>query len=162
MKRIFTVILAALMFTLATVPAIQAEETTGSAELYETGSTVEYFEDGSYTVTTVRESPTARSKSYVKVGEKTIDLYNSDNELQWTYKLIGKFRVDEGVSVVCTESTYTSDIYVKSWSLTAHNNYTRNNLAFGTATYKKKVLFITTSTQDVDASIGCDINGNVG
>ena len=68
MKRIFTVVLAALMFTLATVPAIQAEETTGSAELYETGSTVEYFEDGSYTVTTVRESPTARSKSYVKVG----------------------------------------------------------------------------------------------
>ena len=51
MKRIFTVILAALMFTLATVPAIQAEETTGSAGLYETGSTVEYFEDGSYTVT---------------------------------------------------------------------------------------------------------------
>ena len=130
MKRIFTVILAALMFTLATVPAIQAEETIGSAGLYETGSTVEYFEDGSYTVTTVRESPTARSKSYVKVGEKTIDLYNSDNELQWTYKMIGKFRVDEGVSVVCTESTYTSDIYVKAWSLTAHNNYTRNNLAF--------------------------------
>ena len=47
MKRILTVVLAVLMFTLATVPAIQAEETTGSAELYETGSTVEYFEDGS-------------------------------------------------------------------------------------------------------------------
>lgn len=166
MKKILTVILAALMLTLAIIPAAQAEEVANVAETYETDSTtVEYFEDGSYMVTTIKESPvtrSARSKSYVKVGVKTINLYDSDDVLQWTYELTGRFQVVEGESAVCIESSYTSNIYVKAWSLTAHNNYTRSNIAFGTATYKKKVLFITTSTQDIDASIGCDINGNVG
>ena len=161
MKKILTVILAALMLAFATIPAVYAEDAAAMTETYETDSIIEYFEDGSYMVTTIKQSPVARSRSYTKVGEKIINLYDSDNVLQWTYKLVGNFDVVEGVSAVCTESSYTSQIYVSSWSLTAHENHTSNNIAYGTATYKKKVLFITTSTQDINASIGCDINGNV-
>ena len=161
MKKILAVILATLMLTLAIVPAVHAEEIAATVETYETNSTIEYFEDGSYMVTTIKESPTARSRVYIKVGEKTVDLYNSDDVLQWTYKLIGKFKVVDGATVACTESSYTSDIYVDAWSLTAHNNYISNNMAYGTATYKKKVLFITTSTQDIEGSIACDVYGNI-
>ena len=161
MKRIFAVILVALMLTLAIVPAAQAEEIAATVETYETNSTIEYFEDGSYMVTIIKESPTARSRVYTKVGEKIVHLYDSDDVLQWTYKLVGKFKIVSGVSVACSESSYTSDIYVDEWSLTAHNNYISNNIAYGTATYKKKVLFITTSTQDIKGSIGCNVYGDI-
>lgn len=163
MKKFLAIILTTLILTFATIPAVYAENTANTAmKTYETDSTIEYFEDGSYMVTTIKQSPTVRATAYTKVGEKIVDYYDSDNNLQWTYKLIGTFDVVEGVSAVCTESTYSSQIYVKGWSLTAHNNYTSNNIAYGTATYKKKVLFVTTHTQDINGSIGCDIYGNVG
>lgn len=160
MKKIISFILTTLLLTFATIPAIYAEK--NAMETYETNLITQYYEDGSYTVTTIRQSPTSRSATYTKVGEKIVDLYNSDDKLQWTYKLIGTFDVHEGVSVVCTDSTYSSVIYEKSWSLTAHDNSYSDNIAYGTATYKKKVLFITTNTHDIDASIGCDIYGNIG
>ncbi len=163
MKKILAVILTTLILTFATIPAVYAEDTTYTImETYETDSIIEYFEDGSYMVTTIKQSPTARSASYIKVGEKIVDLYDSKDNLQWTYKLIGRFDVVEGVSAVCIESTYSSQIYVNAWSLTTHNNYTSSNIAYGTATYKKKVLFVTTNTHDIEGSIGCDIYGNVG
>lgn len=163
MKKFLAIILTALFLTFTTIPAVYAESNTNTAmETYETDSMIEYFEDGSYMITTIKQSPTARSATYTKVGEKIVDYYDSDNKLQWTYKLIGTFDVVEGVSAVCTESTYSSQIYEKAWSLTAHNNYTSSNIAYGTATYKKKVLFITTNTHDIEGSIGCDIYGNVG
>lgn len=162
MKKILAIILTSLILTFTAIPAVYAENTANTAmATYETHSTIEYFEDGSYLVTTIKQSPAARSTTYTKVGEKIVDYYDSDNNLQWTYKLIGTFNVVEGISAVCTESTYSSEIYKNGWSLTAHNNYTSNNIAYGTATYKKKVLFITTHTQDINGSIGCDIYGNV-
>ena len=162
MKKILAIILTSFILTFTAIPAVYAENTANNAmATYDTNSTIEYFEDGSYMVTTIKQSPTARSTTYTKVGEKIVDYYDSDNNLQWTYKLIGTFNVVEGISAVCTESTYSSEIYKSGWSLTAHNNYTSNNIAYGTATYKKKVLFITTHTQDINGSIGCDIYGNV-
>lgn len=162
MKKILAIILTSLILTFTAIPAVYAENTANTTmATYETNSTIEYFENGSYMVTTIKQSPTARSTTYTKVGEKIVDYYDSDNNLQWTYKLIGTFNVVEGISAVCTKSTYSSEIYKSGWSLTAHNNYTSNNIAYGTATYKKKVLFITTHTQDINGSIGCDIYGNV-
>lgn len=166
MKNILVTILAVIMLTFATTPVIHAENTTANiVESHEIDSLIEYFDDGSYlitTITTTTQSSVTRSTSYTKIGEKRVDYYDSDDNPQWTYKLIGRFNVVEGVSAVCTESTYSSEVYAKGWSLTAHNNYTSSNIAYGTATYKKKVLFITTNTHDIEGSIGCDIYGNVG
>lgn len=163
MKKILAIIFTTILLISATIPAVYADiDANTLSSNYETTSITEYYEDGSYTITTIKQSATGRSTTYTKVGEKIVDLYNSDDELQWTYKLIGTFYVNEGVSVVCTESTYSSAIYEKSWSLTAHDNSYSNNIAYGTATYKKKVLFITTNTHNIDVSIGCDVYGNVG
>lgn len=161
MKKFLAIIFTTVILVCSIIPVVHADSNTMNY-LYETSSYTEYFEDGSYTVTTIKQSPTGRSTTYTKVGEKHVDLYNSSDVLQWSYTLIGTFYVNEGVSVVCTESTYSSTIYENSWSLTAHDNSYSNNIAHGTATYKKKVLFVTTNVRDVDVSIGCDIYGNVG
>lgn len=163
MKKLVSLVIAIVFLTFTMIPTIYAENNLVTiSNNYEISSYTEYYEDGSYAITTIKQSVTPRATSYVKVGERIVDLYNSSDELQWTYKLIGTFNVVEGVSVVCTESTYSSVIYNDSWSLTDHNNSYSNNIAYGTATYKKKVLFITTNTHDIDLSIGCDLYGNVG
>lgn len=161
MKKFFTFILAVTILCCSIIPSVSAE-TNALDSTYETSSYTEYFEDGSYTVTTIKQSPTGRASTYTIIGNKHVDLYNSKDEIQWAYTLIGTFVVNQGVSAVCTESTYSSVVYEKSWSLTAHDNSYSNNIARGTATYKKKVLFITTNTHDIEAAIGCDVNGNVG
>lgn len=159
MKKTLSIILAIFSLLFAFSFSISASDqlTTTDTDTY-----IEYYEDGSYSVTTVTQSPAARATTYIVTGEKVVNLYNSGDELQWTYTLIGKFTVVYGESVVCTSSTYTYEIYHSGWSLTAHDNTYRNNIAGGTATFKKKVLFITTNTIDVDVEIGCDVYGNVG
>lgn len=163
MKKIASILLAAIVLTLL-VPVFASAET--GISLPETGindvsTYIEYFEDGSYLVITIEQTPSARASTYTKEGHKSADFYNSDHELQWEYILVGTFQVTSGVSAVCTNSTYEYTIHNSSWSLTDHNNTYSGNVAYGTATFKKKVLFITTSTQNVDARLTCDAYGNL-
>ncbi len=161
MKRFLSLALALICLLFATIQTVSAENELVIANNTETNSYTEYYEDGSYVVTTICQSVTPRSSTYIQVSEKKVEMYNSSDELQWRYKFIARFDVVEGVSVECIESTYTSDIYVDSWSLTAHNNYYSGNTAYATATYKKKVLFITTNTHDIDLDTTCDVYGNI-
>ncbi len=168
MKKILVVFLTAILLTFAPLNAVCVESPEHiSVETYETSSTTVHFEDGSYMVTVIRQSPitsstrSTRSATYTKVGEKIVNLYDSKDNLQWTHTVTGTFKVNEGVSVVCTSSTYSSVIYEKAWSLAEHENSYSDNIAYGTAIYKRKVLFITTNTHKVVISIGCDINGNM-
>ena len=155
MKKLLAFVLTTILLTSVFVSAIYAANNADS--IYsenKTTSYTEYYEDGSYTVTTITQSPKARSSSYTLVGSRIVDLYNNKDELQWRYTLHGTFYVVEGVSATCTESTYSSEIFDNAWSLTAHSNDYSNNIAHGTATYKKKVLFITTNTHDVNVEVG--------
>lgn len=136
---------------------VNASETNGST----VSTTIEYFDDGSYMVTTIEESTTPRVSELTKTGSKTLNYYNPDDELVWKYVLTGKFYVVMNVSAECIESTYSYTIYDDSWSLTAHNNYCSANVAHGTATFKKKVLFITTSTQNIEETLTCDLRANL-
>lgn len=101
-----------MLLTFASFTAICAESPEHiSAETYETNSTTIHFDDGSYMVTVIRQSSItrfAKSATYTKVGEKIVNLYDSKDNLQWTYTLTGTFNVNEGVSVVCTNSDYSS------------------------------------------------------
>lgn len=163
MKKIISVLLAIIVLTLFVTVSASAETSISSQSNAATVSDTytEYFDDGSYLVITIEQSLTPRASTYTKDGHKSVTLYNSDDELQWEYILVGTFKVTTGVSAVCTNSTYEYTIYNNSWSLTAHNNSYSENAAYGTATFKKKVLFITTSTQDIDARVLCDAYGNI-
>lgn len=162
MKKFTSIWVILLSLVLLFTFSVSANDTDVLLLNTETNSYVEYYEDGSYTITTITQSSSARSSTYIVRGERIVNLYNSSDELQWTYTLIGRFSVVEGESVTCIESTYSYEIYDNSWSLTAHDNTYRNNIACGTATFKRKVLFITVNTHDIDVEIGCDRYGNVG
>lgn len=163
MKKIISVLLATIVLTLFVTISASAETNVSSQVNAATVSDtyIEHFDDGSYLVITIEQSLTPRASTYTKEGHKSVNFYNSDDELQWEYILVGTFKVTSGVSALCTNSTYEYTIHNSSWSLTDHNNTYSENAAYGTATFKKKVLFITTSTQNIDVRLMCDANGNL-
>lgn len=158
-KRFFAIVLLVFMLVSVFIPSYAAEPVAAELEFEVCSTNIEYFEDGSYLVTTIKETPTPRATVYSKSGSKDVILYNQDDEIQWIYSLIGTYTIETGVSVVCTNSTFTYTIYVDKWSLTEHNNWYSGNVAYGTAVFKKKVLFITTSTQNLDGAVACDVYG---
>lgn len=162
MKKSISLLLAVFILALCTpISSIaQTNPVECSNECYDTYTYTEYFEDGSYLVIRTEQTPSPRATTYTKTGRRYVYLHNSDDELQWEYVLVGTFKVTTGVSAVCTNSTYEYTIYNDSWSLTDHGNSYSGNVAYGTATFKKKVLFITTSTRNVDVTLTCDANGN--
>lgn len=162
MKKIISFILALTFTFLFVIPVSAVDE---NAQLPSNSSSqITYYDDGSYLVTTISstELPSnARSVSKSISGHKDIQLFNSSDELVWTYSLIGHFNVVIGESASCFYSTYSYTIYDNKWSLTAHKNYCSENVAYGTATFKRKVLLITMNTYNIDAELGCDINGRL-
>ena len=159
MKKILCSFITIVMLTLSTISPTNAQ--SPQEDLRDAhSSSITYNDDGSYFVTTVEIISSSRATAQTVSGIKNVHLYNSSDELVWTHTIVGTFTLVKGVSVQCTNSTYSSTIYDDSWSLTAHDNYYSGNIAYGTATYKKKVLFITTNTYDVNAGLKCDVNGN--
>ena len=67
----------------------------------------------------------------------------------------------EGVSATCTNATYTQTINDGYWHFSDGNAYAENNVAHGLGTFKKKVLFITLKTYNIDISVTCDAYGNL-
>ena len=160
-KSIFVLfLLSCLLFSL-TLPAAAAEATANTDELAVSSVTVEYLDDGSYLVTTIKESATPRSDVYSKRGGKEIILYNDDDEIQWIYTLYGIFTVETGVSAVCTEAYHAYEIFDFDWKETEHSEWYSGNVAYGESVFKKKVFFITTSTQEITAHVACDAYGGI-
>ena len=161
MKKVISLLLATLILSLSTsISAFaQTSPVKSSDEFYETYTHTEYFDDGSYLVVKVEQTPSPIAPAYTKIGRRYVYLYNSDEELQWEYALVGTYKVTAGVSAFCTNSTYEYTIYDDSWSLTEHANHFSENVAYGTAAFKKKLLFVTIRTHYLDVALTCDRNG---
>lgn len=128
----------------------------------DTSTTVTYFEDGSYIVTTITSDNTLnRSSTFTKSGSKEVLYYNGEDELEWEYILYGEFNVVSGVSAVCTSATYSQAIYGSRWSFSNGQATALGNTAYGVGNFTKKVLFITTSDVEIDISFTCDVYGNI-
>ncbi len=129
------------------------------------GETITYLDDGDYIITSLTfgadlVNSQRATNSVTKTGTKTVSYYSDDNELEWKYTLTGTFTVNPGVSSVCTNASYSTQIHSNKWSFSDANTYTENNVAHGQGLFKKKVLLITTKKINVDVFITCDINGN--
>ena len=165
MKKTLLAILLILCLLYSSTVVVFASSATpevfssDEASLIETSSTIEYLEDGSYLVTTIKESPTPRGEIYSKRGTKEVTLYNSDDEIQWIYYLYGMFTIETGVSVVCTDAYRAYEIFDTSWKEDSHSEWYSGNVAYGQAVFKRKVLFITTSTQNLEGAVTCDAYG---
>ena len=161
MKKVISSLLAILLLVLSTsISAFaQTSPVKSSDEFYETYTHTEYFDDGSYLVVEVEQTPSPIAPAFTKMGRKHVCLYDSHDEMVWDYALVGTYKVTTGVSAFCTNSTYEYTIYDDSWSLTEHANHFSENVAYGTATFKRKILFLPITTHYLDVALTCDRNG---
>lgn len=149
MKKVLSILFAAL-FLLVLIPSapVKAETTTD----------VVYFEDGSYVVTVLQEYSTRSSNQ--KTASKSSTLYDPNGGSVATLTVRGTFRYD-GTTATCTASTYTHQIHNSSWSLSSGSASKSGNTATAKGTFARKVLGITTDSKTLTVSLSCDKNGNL-
>lgn len=164
-KRIFSIILTfILMFAL--IPSVFAAH---DIELDDKNATeIVYLDNGCYIITTLITQDISTlslvstgSTTFTRTGNKVVACYDKDGNLEWEYTLFAEFSVEEDVSATCTSATYTQTIYANDWSFSNGNATKSGNTAYGVGTFKRKVLFVTTNTSNIDISISCDVYGNL-
>lgn len=159
MKKILFVILSLFLFS--GVFTLSAQESVNTEN---TNKEIIYYEDGSYIIISIFEEETlplqARTPS-TKTATKHVIKYDKDDVTLWEYILEGTFSIEIGRSAVCTNASYTVDIYKDSWKFSDGDAYTLNNIGYGVGTFKKKLLGVTIQTVEIDLSISSDIYGNI-
>lgn len=120
---------------------------------------IEYFDDGSYMITTISEDVN-NSRATVKSGSKTTTYKNSSGETQWTYKITGTFSYT-GSSSSCTSVSDSYTISNDNWHMSSHSCSKSGNTAYGTVTMKYKVLGVTFDTISKDLSLTCSATGTL-
>ncbi len=146
MKRFLSIILVALMLVSCSIVA--------SAEQVEPKTEIEYFEDGSYTVTVLEETNSfARA---AKSGQKVKTYYTASDEPVYSVTVTGTFSYTYGVSAEATASSVVVSLYKDAASLVSKSATYRNATAYasGTVSY---LGYTRAST----VSISCDIYGNL-
>lgn len=151
-KKIFIslVMTIAVLISCFSMPAYAAEEQI-------VNTTIEYFEDGSYIVTTITEEAN-NSRASTKIGSKISTYNNSDGETFWTYKITGTFSYT-GSSSTCIAVSDSYTISNDNWHMSSHSCSKSGNKAFGTITMKYKLLGITTDTVSKDLTLTCSATG---
>lgn len=159
MKKLIAVLISLVLF------AVPACAQTVGAEAAERviSQTTEQLDDGYYmTVTLTEDIPLVSTYATEnKSCTKTYTLYNNSHEELWSYSIRAYFSVNYGVSATCTAVYEFYSITDTQWSPKSTNCYYSGNVAYGEATFKKTVLFITTNTVDCEVTITCDVYGNM-
>ena len=164
-KRIFSILLTVL-FVFTLTPSVFAANDIALDN--QNTTEIIYLDNGSYiTITLITQdiSPlsleSTNSTSFTKTGNKVVTCNDKNGNLEWEYTLFAEFSVVEGVSATCASATYTHAIYNNDWSFSNGNATKSGNTAYGVGTFKRKVLFVTTNTSNIDISISCDVYGNL-
>lgn len=163
MKKSIVAMVLSFILLLSLTLSPSAEGTTDTTTVDENGNTVIYYDDGSYTlITPAKAVPTAMTRAAVHetAGEVSAINYAKDGDQNWKYTLIGYFTYEEGVSCVCTNSTYEVSITGSGWKFYDPSNTWSDNAAYGYGVFKHKFAFITNNTTTVDLRIRCDNYGN--
>ena len=164
MKKVLSFILVLCVMLSAFAAPVNAQTPDTDSNEKIVSRTVEMLDDGYLLETVVTEEiteVTARANEYVRAGSVTRNFKNSDGDVLWSFTLRGQYDVVEGVSSVCTLAKYSYNIYDNSWSLDSASTSKSANKAIGNATFKKKVLFVTTDTKSFTLTLTCDKYGNL-
>lgn len=152
MKKISTFLLAMLFCLMVPFGAMAQDTKT-------TDSEVQYFEDGSYTITTYEEMITPFSSGSAAKG-KSVTRYTSDNEKVWSVTLWATFTYT-GSSATCTKASTTYVIYDSAWKITKNTASKSGRTATADFVMKKYWLGIITYTVPGTITLTCDNNGNI-
>ncbi len=148
---------------------VGANENEQNADLIN-NAVYEYYDDGSYMVTTLEyvnndtNENTRAAGDYTVTGKKSATYYNGDDEIIWQVTVTGVFLIvptNANMSGYCQSSTLSYVINSSSWHIYNKVEKAITNNACITCTMKRKYLGITTKTVDVDIHITCDSYGNL-
>lgn len=151
MKKTFIFVLTLVML-FSCVFAASAAEQVDSDVITE----IEYFEDGSYAVTTLEIFESARATN-TKTGSKTKTHYSSNGSVNFSVTLTASFSYT-GSSATCTSATAAKSISDSAWTVTTSTSRSGRT---GTANYTgtQKVLGVTFATVDGSITISCSNTG---
>ncbi|MBR4021626.1 MAG: hypothetical protein IKI94_03355 [Ruminococcus sp.] len=151
-------IFMSLFVTFIMVISCFAMPASAISDDYVLSTVYEYFEDGSYSVTTITEYSNLRANT--KTASKTYTHKTSDNDVLWSYKITGTFSYT-GSSSSCTSVSDSYTISNDNWHMSSHSCSKSGNTAYGTVTMKYKILGITTNTISKDLSLTCSATGTL-
>ncbi len=169
MKKIFAFIIVLVMLFSSVILPVSAEDTSLEAVQRvqnHDGTTVIYYDDGStltispVQITQISAYSTDSTEKKVSAN-KVATRKDSNGNLEWKYTLYGTFSYVSGVSSVCTAASYEQEINDGAWSFSDGSAIKSGNKAIGKGVFKRKFLFITTNTMEIDIPITCDIYGNI-
>lgn len=161
MKKIIPAILtlALLLASVAFTPDMTVKAATATIPVNET-TTYEYFEDGSYYMTTITILPSIERSSTIITVQKTGGYLNSENEVLWSATLTGKFTYN-GSSSSCTDSSISTTFNSSAWKLSSSSASKSGSTASGSATAKCYFVGVAVGSKTVSLTINCDKNGNL-
>ena len=157
MKRFFAFIISISMIISLCIIASNAQVPT-SITCNE--SLLVQYDDGSYITVSIGKSGNPNSRGAVS-DCKSYTYTNGSGEVEWVYTLYGTFAYVYGTSSTCTKVSYDYTIYDDSWEFSNGSCSRSGGTAYGYGTFKNKIFGITTKTVNIDASLTCDIYGNL-
>lgn len=156
MKKLFSALLS-VFFILNTVISAFAFDVAENPN-----TTIEYFDDGSYIVTTISNEPSnistyASTTSTTK--SKISTYYSKSNSKLWDVKVTGTFTYGNG-SAKCNSSTVSATSYNKNWKVTNKSASKSNVSASASATGNLYQDSIIVQSIVKTVTLTCDKNGN--
>ncbi len=127
----------------------------------EASSTITYYPDGSYVITTLTiEQSSARSTT--KKASQTANAYSSSGSKLYSFTVTATFEINSGSSVKCTSASYSKSIYDSTWSFVSAST-SRNNSSTSKASATSKGYFkdSTGKSNTLSPTVSCDKNGNI-
>ena len=160
MKKFIYCILVCCLMLSSTLITAYADSFSNNGHVI--SETTDILDDGTIiTITVVEENDLLTRATTTKTGTKTYTAKKSNGDVLFTFSVKGTFSVNSGVSATCTSSQVSHSITDDSWSCKDSSSSKSGNTAKGTATFIKKILFVTTDTKDVSISLKCDKNGKL-
>ncbi|MDD5900502.1 MAG: hypothetical protein PUC73_06350 [Lachnospiraceae bacterium] len=165
MKKIILTLMCGFfaLLTVALTSPTQAEAALKDLDSTIVSEYIETLEDGSYFHVIVSElaSPSESRSVQTQRGSREITYHDANGVALWKYTLYGTFQFIPGSSAACVSSSYSVDIYDSSWESSYVSATKSGNQAIGDATFIKKVLLITTQTENIHITLSCSAYGTL-
>lgn len=150
-------IIISLIMTIAVFISCFSMPVNAAEEDNIVSTSIEYFEDGSYLITTITEE-ISNTRATTKTGTKTSTYKNSDGEALWVYRVTGTYSYT-GTSSTCTSVYDSYNIYDDYWKLSSKSCSKSGNTAYGNVTMKYIVSGNLLNTVSDSLSLTCSATG---
>ncbi len=165
MKKIIGVVCLLFVFLISSNQKVSASGNSLLDDFILVSNETQYLDDGSYIVYETLEQKKdviLLATSYSKTGTRNVTKYDSNNKVQWVYTLSAEYQIEEGISVRCTKTDYSTTINNSSWSFSNGSTSYSGNTAYGKGKFTYKVLWIfSTQNVNIDIQLSCDSYGNL-